>query len=327
MHLIIIGAYFSFIIWIVAFIHRKGVGWIGKLFLTLFFVLIPLCDMYVAKGIMWNYARQNSPLQEITREIEKPESVLWIDNVWPGFDEYGRHWMVEKYLDGEHLNTLVLLGDDGRYYLYHATLEDFPESEKVRLEHEKLTKNIDKLSQEAKLESRRGGDNKELWRKIRKELKPQLTSLGYRPMRDEEINKIFARPKIYQNLNDVSSINYRVELNRNRLPELQEKFVRCDEIIIEDLRQDTRIAFSKRCLGYSPWVGYNPIGPSSPFYGGVRLGDERIYEFDDEVLFGYAGVRVPQWSRNLFERGSYRRAAINWKSKQKNRGKLTDHGK
>lgn len=313
---IVIGLYILFVAGVVFFCHRRGLGWFGKLIVIIFLFLAPFWDMFLAKGIMWNYARKNTPLQEITRTIEKPESVLWIDNVWPGYDEYGRHWMVSNYLDGVHMKTLILNGDDKKLYLYHATIDDFAESEKVRPEYIRMNQMIDKLKEEAKATSRRGGDNKEQWRIIRQVHEPQLSRLGYRALRKKEVEKVFSRHKIYQSRQNIPPMNYRIELNQIRLSEWQDEYIWCDEIQIQDNSKNENIAFSKRCLGYSPKTGVNPLGKGSPFYGGARLGDERVYEFDDKVLFGYAEVKGTQWSRDLFEKSSYKGGALNWKSQQ-----------
>jgi hypothetical protein len=75
------------------------------------------------------YGKQ--PLQAIHQTVESPISVYWQDNVWPGFDAYGRNWMVEQYLDGVHLQVLAVNGDDGKIYLYRADAATFAESEKM----------------------------------------------------------------------------------------------------------------------------------------------------------------------------------------------------
>lgn len=313
MHLIIISTYILFITWVVFFCHRQGLGWFGKSLVIVFLLLAPFWDIFLAKGIMWNYARTNTPLQVTTRTVEKPESVLWIDNVWPGYDEYGRYWMVKSYLDGMHLKVFALNGDDGNFYLYRASLDDFAESGKVRPEYIRMTRMIDKLKEEAIATSRRGGNNKEQWRIIRQVHEPQLAQLDYESMRKKEIDHIFAKPEVYQNMESLPPMNYQIEFQRNRLTAWQEKFVWCDEIRIQDNSKNHDIAFSKRCLGYSPKTGVNPLGKGSPFYGGARLGDERVYEFDDMVLFGYAEQNSPWWSRNFQEKSSYQLGALNWK--------------
>jgi hypothetical protein len=63
----------------------------------------------------------------------------------------------------------------------------------------------------------------------------------------------------------------------------------CDEISIDEMKDNGKeIAFSKRCLGYSPKIGVNPTG--WPFYGGIQLGDYQAYGFDDKVLFKFSDV-------------------------------------
>ena len=204
-YLIVIAIYLLFVALIVFFCHRRGLGWLGKLIVIVFLLLAPFWDMFLAKGIMWNYARANNPLQEITRTVEKPESVLWIDNVWPGYDEYGRHWMVTNYLDGVHLKLLAINGNDGRFYLYRASLSNFSESETLLSKHEQLKKKIKQLEDEAKQFGRSGGDNKGLWQIIRQDYYPQIKELGYENQRKKEINQIFSKPEIYQKEEELPS--------------------------------------------------------------------------------------------------------------------------
>lgn len=316
-------AYIAFVLFVVFACGKAGLRKIWIFLIAGLLILGPFWDIWLAKGIMWNYARHNSPLQHISRTVEQPESVLWVDNVWPGYDAYGRHWMVQNYLDGVHLKTLVLMGTDNKYYLYHATLEDFSESEAIRPAYEKMNKMIKRLKEEAKAAAYKPGGNKALWRTIHQVHEPRLKKLGYKEARKKEIEKIFARETVYSSLAEIPPVNYQVEFNRIDLPEWQEKYIWCDEIKIKDNSDNEDIAFSKRCLGYSPKTGVNPLGKGSPFYGGARLGEERVYEFDDKVLFRYAGVRGTQWSRDLFEKSSYKGGALNWKSKQKREG--NDH--
>jgi len=298
-YLIIIGAYASLIALVVLLLHKLGLGLPWKIIAVTILLLAPFWDIFVSKAIMWNYSRHNNPLQVIDRTISSPESVLWIDNVWPGHDEYSRYHMVASYLDGIHLKTLAIKGEDAQIYLYRATKDDFAESEKIQPQHEKLSLKIERLEKEAKTVGRNGGDNKKLWKVIRQIHEPEIKQLGYKKIREKEIRKIFANPIIYKNVNEIPLTNYHVTFNRNCLPEWQEKFVWCDEVTIFDNIKNEKIAFSKRCMGYSPMTGVNPVS-SSPksFYGGSRLGDERAYSFDDKVLFHYVSGNVADGNRN-----------------------------
>lgn len=112
--------------------------------------------------------------------MESPISVYWEDNVWPGFDEYGRHWMVKNYLDGKHLKVLALNGEDGRIYLYRANKKTFADSNKLLPAYMKTKQAIETSRQEAIKVGRSGGDNKAMWKKIREktDVFSQTTSLN-----------------------------------------------------------------------------------------------------------------------------------------------------
>jgi uncharacterized membrane protein (DUF485 family) len=321
--LIIIGFYLSFVCLVLYGFHRLfGMGVSGGIVLGIALMLAPFWDGFVAKGIMINFNRQHSPLQKIIRTVENPGSVLWLDDVWPGFDEYGRHWMVESYLDGIHLTSLALNGDDGKIYMYQASVEDFLESERIRPEHERLEKNIAALRQRIKgiLKKHEGNpslkkdemwkkyhqDTKQLWLKS-KELESKIKKLGYKKIRKQEIDRIYAKPVVYDSPADLPPINYRVHFQRLRLPDWQEKFVWCDEIAVQDVHQNEEVAFSKRCLGYTldaaKVVYYTGVGK----FGGARLGDERAYSFDDKVVFEWAEViDTLEVTKNNLDRSFYK---------------------
>ncbi|HHD64767.1 MAG TPA: hypothetical protein ENK96_10515, partial [Desulfobulbaceae bacterium] len=250
--LIIVVAYLAFVFFVIFVCCKAGLKKIWLVLIAGLLLLAPFWDILLAKGIMWNYARHNSPLRHIAGIVEQPESVLWIDNVWPGYDAYGRHWMVKNYLDGVHLKTLILKGEDNKFYLYHATLKDFAESEKIRPAYEKMNKMIKKLKDEAKSAAYKPGGNRALWQTIRQVHEPRLKKLGYKQTREREVEKIFARETVYPSLSRLPPVRYQVEFNRIRLPEWQEKYIWCDEITITDALANSNIAYSKRCLEYTP---------------------------------------------------------------------------
>jgi hypothetical protein len=289
-HLIIISTYLSFVAFIVFLCRKAKLKWFWVIPVIVVLLLAPFWDIWLAKGIMWSFTKRNAPLQQISSTVDSPESVLWIDNIWPGYDAYGRHWMVENYLDGVHLRTLILNGDDNKFYQYHATLNDFSESEKIRPEHEKMSHMIAKLKEEAKAAAHEPGGNRELWQVIRTEHVPRLKRLGYEKTRKQEVEKIFAREKVYNSLQEVPQVRYQVSFTRIRLPEWQEKYVWCDDITIINVETNQKMAYSKRCLEYTPMTAIRYSG-GSPFEGGIHIGEKQTYEFDDKVLFGYKGSR------------------------------------
>ena len=73
------------------------------------------------------YDLTRQPLSEFARTVDAPGSVYWEDNVWPGYDENYRLWMIDHLLDGKHLDTLAMNGPDEKIYLYRYGQGDTPE--------------------------------------------------------------------------------------------------------------------------------------------------------------------------------------------------------
>lgn len=298
--LIVVAIYLAFIAGVVFVCHRLKRGWRTKSLVVVFLLLAPFWDVFLAKGIMWNFARHHTPLQTISRTVDKPESVIWIDNVWPGFDEYGRHWMVETYLDGIHLKTLALNDGKGKLYVYRATPEDFAQSAKLWPGVMEAKRKFEELYQKA-------------GRRITKEIVPyQFDSLkkrdAFQKVHKQEAAAVLKREESYpftvgtSPAVDLDQFNYNVQFNPIPLSKWQAKFVWCDNLEIRNQQNNILIANNKRCLEYTPMTALTYQG-GSPFEGGFRLGDERAYEFDDKVLFGYADVK----SSLDYERSDLRR--------------------
>lgn len=307
--IIIGGLYLAFVGLIVALLHWRGVGTAWKVGACILLLLAPFSDIFITKGIMQYFKMTHSPLQQISKTIEKPGSVLWLDEVWPGFDEYGRRWMVSNYLDGTNLQMLALNDGKGKLYLYQASPEDYLESAKLRPEIMETEKTLKAMSDQMHRDQKEKKDVSKSSAKFRKlDEAFMYRRKAYEQVRKDEIAKVMARVKVYQPTGnslpaDLPPFAYQVQIQRLRLPEWQEKFTWCDEIEIFDNQKNEEIAFSKRCLGYSPKFGINPLGSCCPFHGGSRLGDEHTYGFDDKVLFGYANVRSSYESdRNNLER-------------------------
>jgi hypothetical protein len=186
------------------------------------------------------------PLQVVHDVIESPISVYWEDNVWPGFDEYGRNWMVKNYLDGKHLQVLAMNGDDGQIYLYRHNVKGFQQ---------------------------------------------------------------------YKSRVDLPPMNYEVKFNKSPLFFFERPFLWADKIEIISQQNREVIGYSKRYCGYGWWLGYYPIGD---FAKGHVKGDIRVYEFDDKVLFDYAGVKGGlDRMKNSFRKKSYQLDALDWKRKNR----------
>ncbi len=319
-YLVIAGLYLLFIAVVVFVCHRKGMSKAKKVMVAVILLLLPFWDLLLSKGMMWHYALWNHPLQRIVRTVDRPGSVVWIDNVWPGFDEYGRAWMVANYLDGVRLKVLGLNDGEGHLYVYRAEAEDFAASEKMRPVLAAAKQKYDNAFAKA------GRITKEVvsFQSIYFDING-----SYRAQRKREAIPILARPEIYpytgKRLPPELSFNYRIEFTPSDLSGWQKRFIWCDEMHIRDNISKEEIAVNKRCLEYSPMFAPILIG-GSPFEGGVRLGDMQVYEFDDKVLFGYSGVRdsIASTRANL-ERNTYKTYySIRWERRHKKQGAMNN---
>lgn len=277
----------------------------------LVYLSFPWADMFLKSAVIT--ARTfNIDLQEIRETVKSPESVLWVDNVWPGYNDYGRYGMVRAYLDGVHLKTLAIYGDDGKYYLYHASIEDFTESEKLRFKYDQLMQEKNALEKQARQAGfRRELENENnLWRIVKEEYEPKIKAVSYYQKRKEEVERIFYREEVFANIEDLPPLKYRVEFNPIPVTTIEKKLLWADEIKIISNQNNKIIAYSKRYLSYGSWIGFHP---RKSLRMGIKKGDIQPYEFDDKVLFGYAEYNSPWWSRNFLEKSTYQLGALNWK--------------
>lgn len=289
------------------------------LVVILFFVLFPFRRL-IFYQILFSYYSY-SPLKEIHEIVDYPISVYWEDNVWPGFDLYGRQWMVKNYLDGKHLKLLALNGDDGKIYLYRADDITFSESNKLQPEYMRVKEAIEAEKKEAATVGISGGDNKAMWKKIREGEDVFIRGLSkqYQDQNEMEIAGVLDRVKVYADKTDLPQMHYRVEFNhlpKSFLLNNQNKIIHADQISIVDTESEKEIAFSIRYMAYS-WTRY--FGDSTAF--DYKLGDIQPYKLDDKVLFGYAGVRDNIESmKGRLERSDYNRR-FNSKLKNINKSK------
>ena len=79
--------------------------------------LIPTYDIIIT-NTLGAYHCLTTPSTYISKKVEYPESIYWEDNVYPGFNAEDRKLMIINYLDGVHLKTMALNGDDGKVYVY-----------------------------------------------------------------------------------------------------------------------------------------------------------------------------------------------------------------
>lgn len=81
--------------------------------------LIPTYDIIIT-NTLGAYHCLTTPSTYINKKVEYPLSIYWEDNVYPGFSKEDRKLMIMNYLDGVHLTTMALNGEDGKIYTYEA---------------------------------------------------------------------------------------------------------------------------------------------------------------------------------------------------------------
>lgn len=97
--------------------------WVHRTVLAIIF-LIPTYDIIIT-NILGAYHCLTTPSTYISKKVEYPLSIYWEDNVYPGFNAEDRKLMIINYLDGVHLKTMALNGDDGKVYVYSAKEGEF----------------------------------------------------------------------------------------------------------------------------------------------------------------------------------------------------------
>lgn len=287
MGIVLLGIILIYLIFLIVVL--SAVKWLSKsntkvLLVGVFLLFIPFWRPLLCSFLFSFYRMQ--PLQEVFQVVDLPISVYWQDNVWPGYDKFGRNWMIDQYLDGVHLKVLALNGDDKKIYLYRAEELDFSESRKALRILKKckadyfnfVEKNKAHIKQHKKpIEG--AGDY------LNRVLVPAESKAwkDYYRIKEEAIKQIVDRVEIYESSETLPFMRYRVDFNLVDKGLLASKLFHIDEVVITDVEKNTVIAFSQRYLAYGNWL--SQFGGANPDFYQI-LGDELAYEFDDKVLFG-----------------------------------------
>lgn len=92
----------------------------ATLFNLFIVILIPAHDMIPTNILAWYHCKFDAaPQTFVKKRVEYPMSIYWENNVYSGFNAEERKLMITNYLDGIHLKTMALNGDDGKVYVYH----------------------------------------------------------------------------------------------------------------------------------------------------------------------------------------------------------------
>ena len=202
-------------------------------------------DIIITHFLVWRICKADpNPKTFIKKTVESPGSIYWEDNIYPGFDEKDRVLMIRNYLDGVHLTTMALNSQDGKIYLYTATVQDWQTSKDI---HNKLKKGnyYDAMDKAAKLIASRGN--------------------------------IISKQEL-------SQINCKCVFNPVPLTSFQRRYLWSDEVIITENGTNEVIAYNRRLMRrwymiLPDFALGNRFYSSKPM-----CGDSDIYCFDKNVF-------------------------------------------
>ena len=107
-------------------INENKIGLYYSVFLGSVLTLFLTYDIIITNILSAYYCNTApNPKTYIGKKVEYPLSIYWEDNVYPGFSKADRELMIINYLDGVHLKTMALNGDDGKIYVYRAKEGEF----------------------------------------------------------------------------------------------------------------------------------------------------------------------------------------------------------
>ena len=107
-------------------INENKIGLYFSIFLGVGLMLFLTYDIIITNILSAYYCNTSpNPKTKIIKKVEYPISIYWEDNVYPGFNKKDRELMIINYLDGVHLKTMALNGDENKkVYVYHTNKDE-----------------------------------------------------------------------------------------------------------------------------------------------------------------------------------------------------------
>jgi|TARA_R110000772_G_scaffold257336_2_gene374107 hypothetical protein len=180
----------------------------------------------------------------IGEPVDYPESIYWEDNIYPGFNESDRAWMIRNYLDGVHLKAMALNGPDGTIHWYTAGEEDWRLSRKIKAE--------------------RAGGN-------------------YFQMQKDEAFAIAERGVKYTK-QTMPEVNYTVTFNEVPLSNFERKYLWSDEIRIFDNTNAQTIGFNRRLMRRWYRIFPDLVWGNRLYHPEPMCGDSNLEQFEWNIF-------------------------------------------
>lgn len=252
--------------------------YVSKIVLA-FFILLPTYDIIITYALGAYYC-STTPKTFINKKVEYPESIYWEDNVYPGFDAEDRKLMIKNYLDGVHLKTMALNGDDGQIYVYvrEVPTEKYNEINSQLLLETKKYNQIDKQFTKELLK-----ENEPLWLELRDKFNVARKTVDeIQNQRNLLVESYPVEEKVFTK-QSMPKLNYTVTFNEVKLNSFARMFLYSDITKITDNSTNELIAKNRRVM--KQFYNLLPAMPGQRYYQQTPLCGIK-YSIVEEVLIG-----------------------------------------
>lgn len=221
-------------------------------------VLLPTYDIIITNVLGAYYCKADpNPKTFIKKKVEYPESIYWEDNIFGGFDVNERRQMIQNYLDGIHLKTMALNGEDGKIYVYH---------------YENIPKEYYGLKKEYAVQTKKIVQGESNW-SAATELRTKI----------EKIVKTFTLKEEVYDKPSMPTVNYTVTFNEIKIPKIAQKFININDSKIIDNNSTELIGYNRQCLRF--WYNIMPNFSTNSLYVPMYENNDNILLY--ELLFEY----------------------------------------
>lgn len=243
---------------------KHGKGFLKSISITLLATLPFTYDIAITNALSGYYCL-TTPSTYINKKVEYPESIYWEDNVYPGFSQGDRELMIVNYLDGIHLKTMALNGNDGKIYVYN------------------LEKPIYKKFIENYL-----ADN------------PQI-NIGNTEVYEAYAKEVMKSEKVYTK-QIMPKMNYTVTFNEVKLNSFSSKFLYSDVTKVIDNKTDEVVAYNRRYMRFFYNIEYDYTF-GHIYYLKKTICENRSLKLEYEIFNAYAWseIHLGSHSRDLDE--------------------------
>lgn len=253
--------------------------WVHRSVLTLL-ILIPTYDILLTYIFAGCYCL-TTPSTYIKEKDSFPKSIYFEDNIYPGFSKSDRKIMIENYLDGKHLKTMALNGDDGKIYVYSANENDWNTSKAIKA------------------------------RKIQG---------NYWDMLVLETNHIYATTEKVYTKETMPKMNYTVIYQEDPLPFIVNSFLHRDNVKIIKNSTNEIIGYNRRIMNFFYNIAPDFAVGGRHYAPGPICGNTNLLTFDRSVITENARKFVPQKHQQWLNNKYYEKYKMKTKIETKEKG-------